>query len=64
VVLHLRRSEMAPRGALSIGAGSGGLRGGEGRTLARVAQLLASFQFTSVEKALPGLLRSAPIIES
>jgi peptidoglycan/xylan/chitin deacetylase (PgdA/CDA1 family) len=63
-VIHLRWSEMAERRRLAFGAGSGATRGGEARTLARVARLLESFQFTSVERELPGLLRSAPIIES
>ena len=61
-VIHLRRSEMTTRGALSRG-GPGESGGGESRTLARVGRLLSSFQFTSVEKALPGLVRSAPVIE-
>jgi peptidoglycan/xylan/chitin deacetylase (PgdA/CDA1 family) len=63
-VIHLRRTEMVERRVLSFGAGLGATRGGEARTLARVARLLESFHFTSVERALPGLLRSAPIIES
>ncbi len=61
-VIHLRRSDMVDRRA-RIGVLAGASRG-EARTLARVGQLFGSFHFTSVERALSVLLRSAPTLES
>ena len=58
-VIHLRRSDMSERRARFGATGAV-----EARTLARVARLLGSFHFTSVENALSELLKSAPTIES
>jgi peptidoglycan/xylan/chitin deacetylase (PgdA/CDA1 family) len=63
IVLHLRASDLLNRDRLQF------IRAahpptGDRRALQRVAGILRSFPFTSVAKALPALLRSAPIIES
>jgi hypothetical protein len=60
LVMHLRASEMRPQSLFGRGAAARADR----RALDRMAGITGRFPFTSVAKALPDLLRSAPIIES
>ena len=60
-VMHLRASEL--RRATGIFSRSSA-PSADRRTLERVSGIVQRFQFTSVARALPDLLRSAPIIES
>lgn len=60
LVMHLRASELRPQSLLGRSAAARADR----RALDRMAGITGRFPFTSVAKALPDLLRSAPIIES
>jgi hypothetical protein len=60
LVMHLRASELLRSARFSIRSSPKTDR----RTLDRVGRLVGRYPFTSVAHALPGLLRSAPIIES
>ena len=60
LVMHLRASEMRPQSLLGRGAAARADR----RAFDRMAGITGRFPFTSVAKALPDLLRSAPTIAS
>lgn len=61
LVMHLRASEL--RGAAGLFKRRAD-RSADRKTLDRVSGLVSQFPFTSVARALPDLLRSAPTIES
>jgi hypothetical protein len=64
-VIHVRHAEMSGWDSVLDSRSRGAsCHASEVRTVRRLGRLLASFPFTSVERALPDLRRSAPIIQS